>query len=371
MERTEQSLHRRTVLKRTGGLAAVTATGVAGCLGGDESDGEGSDDGGGEAGDGDGDDGEAGDGGDGGEFDEEFDITLGSTYEPGHVAVETAEQFKEIVEERTDGAFSVEVVPGGAYGAEDEVTEQCADGIIEMHSTGGLPFFMYAPEYYFFDVPFIIEDLDHMRRVLDSDEFQPAHDQVKEDGNQRQVGVRYYRGIRHFTSNEPVRGPDDVQGMNLRLPELDSWVEIWSEIGADPTPVALDELYSALQTGVADASEGPPEQVNSFNLFEVQDYYSLTSHMVQTGALYMNEDFFQGLDDNYQDLVLEAAEEASRAGSETAREREQDLIDELEAEGMEIVEDADTEAFRDAAEPAVEELFETEWEGTWDQWRDI
>ena len=338
-----QPISRRTVLRRTGALAGVGAVAASGITGSVvATDGV-----------------------------QDVDITLASTFEPGHILVEAAEMFAERMEEETDGAFSTDVVPGGAYGAEDEIADQVAGGVVEMHSGGGLPFSMFTPEYYFYDTPFVVEDLDHFERLWESEEFEPAFEQLIQDGNQRNLGTFIYRGLRQFTSNVPVQHPDDVQGMNLRLPELEPWVEIWSEIGADPTPVALDELYSALQTGVAEASEGDAEQIHSFNLFEVQDHLSLTEHMVQTGNIYINEEFYQGLDDETQNLVDEVADEVTAEASQQAEDREEDLIDDLEAEGMEVVDDVDRDAFFDAAEPAVDQLFEERWEGTWDEWLDV
>lgn len=352
MTKDIRTISRRTALKNTA-VGTATLAGLAGCIGGNGNGGSGN--------------GSGGNGGGGGEH----TITLASTFEPGHILVEAAEMFAEGIGNETDDAIQVEVVAGGAYGAEDEIADQVQDGTPAMHAGGGLPISMFASDYYFYDTPFVIEDLDHFRRLEESEEFQEAYEQMKEQGNQRKIGQFIYRGLRQFTSNIPIQSPEDVQGLNLRLPELDPWVKIWEEIGADPTPVALDELYSALQQGVAEASEGDAEQIHSFNLHEVQSHLSLTEHMVQTGALYMNEDFFQGLDESYQDAVIQVAENVSMEASQQAQDEEANLIDELEAEGMEVIEDVDQAAFFEQAEPAINQLFEDQWAGTWDEWRNV
>lgn len=330
---------RRTVLKQTAaGVSGLSLAAIAGC---------------------------AGNGNGGGN-----EITIASTYEPGHVVVDAAEEFKETVEEESDGELEVTVSEGGAYGGEEEITDLCREGTIEAHADSRWPYMMYAEDYSFVNIPVVFEDYDHLVRVTEHDDFQPAHDEMREDGNQFMMGEWIYRGLRHFTANEPVYEPSDVEGMELRLPEIDEWVDIWSEIGASPTPVALDELYSGLQTGVVDASEGDIPQIHSHNLQEVQDSLSLTGHHVQVGALYMNDDFYQGLDESQQELVDDASLEATQQISEEAREEEDDLFDELEDDGMEIVEDVDQDAFQDAAEPVVEDMFD-DWAGEWDDWRDI
>lgn len=339
MSRSYKQTSRREVLNRTAvGLGGISIAGLAGCLGDDNGGG---------------------------------DATLASSFEEGHVLVDAAEEFADQVEDETDGAVSIEVIPGGSYGAEDEITEQVQDGVIEMSSAGGMPYSMFTPEYYFFDNPFVVEDLNHLRQIEDSEQFGTGQERLTEEGNQRHIGSFIYRGLRQFTANEPIREPADLDGIDLRLPELDPWVSIWEEVGASATAVALDELYSALEQGVAEASEGDAEQINSFNLHEVQDYLSLTEHQVQAGGLYINEEFFQGLDEANQDVVLEAAEAASVSASQQAEDDEQDIIAELEAEGMEIIDDVDQDAFLELAEPAVNDLFESEWEGTWDEWRNV
>ncbi|ELY96344.1 TRAP transporter substrate-binding protein [Natrialba taiwanensis] len=329
---------RRTVLKRTAvGASGLGLTAVVGCLGG----------------------------GSGGN-----EITIASTYEPGHVVVDAAEEFKSIVEAESDDELEVTVSEGGAYGGEEEISDLCREGTVEAHADSRWPYMMYAEDYSFVNIPIVFEDYEHLTRVTEHEDFQPAHEEMRSDGNQFMMGEWIYRGLRHFTSNEPVREPSDVDGIELRLPEIDEWVDIWSEIGANPTPVSLDELYSGLQTGVVEASEGDVPQIHSFNLQEVQDYLSLTGHHVQVGALYMNDEFYQGLDDAHQELVDEASVEATQQISADARENEETLFQELEDAGMEIIEDVDQDAFRNAAEPVVEEMF-GDWAGEWDDWRQI
>lgn len=332
-------IDRRSVIKGIG-AGAITAT--AGCSG--------------LGGGGNGGDGNGGGGGGG-----STSMTIASTFEPGHILVQAAENFKEQIEEESGGDISVEISPGGSYGSEDEIGEVVSEGGVEAHAAGSFPYYQFAPEYWFFGCPFVLEDYEQLLSVLDSDQMQEAHDTLIENGDQRPIGQQIYRGARHFTSNTPVRSPDEVSGLNLRLPELDPWVQIWESVGASPTPVALDELYSALEQGVVDASEGGAEQISSFNLYEVQSHLSLTGHLIANGNIYINENFYQGLDQSQQDMIMEIGQEATQSAAETSQNREEELINELGEQGMEIVEDVDTAAFQEAAAPALEQLFENTW----------
>lgn len=296
----------------------------------------------------------------------EVTIRLGSAFDPNHILCQAAQKFKDLVEERSNGAIEVQLFLGGAMGSEEECTEAVSIGALEMQAGGGLPIKTFAPQYYFFDSPYVMKDWNHFQRVWASPLGDKMREEIIKNGNTMYLGV-VYRGVRHFTSNKPVRTPDDLKGIKLRLPQLPTWVKVWEAIGASTVPIALTELFTALQTGVADASEGDVTQILSFRLYEVQKYLTLTSHLVQTGALTINKPFFDKLKKEYQDIILQAGKEATDWASNTIVEKEAELIKELETKGMQIIQ-PDAEAFREKAKPAVEELFKTEWTvTTWDE----
>jgi len=296
----------------------------------------------------------------------ELEIGIASAFESEHVLVKSAVKFKEIVEERSGGKIKVNLFPGGVMGGEEQVTEAVSIGAVEMQVGGGLPIYYFAPEYYFFDTPYVLRDFKHYMAVWDGPIGQAARQQIEANGNTRMLGV-VYRGMRQFTSNKPVKAPEDVKGMKLRLPMLETWVAVWKAIGASPVPIPLHELYTALATGVADASEGDMEQLWSHKLFEVQKYVSLTNHHVQTGNMSICADFYYSLDKDTQKLIDEAAREATEWGTNLVYEREQLLIENMKEKGCTILE-TDSEAFRKAGAPAVESMFTTHFPvTTWDE----
>lgn len=296
----------------------------------------------------------------------EVTIRLGSAFEPTHILCQAAQKFKELVEERSNGAIEVQLFLGGVMGSEEECTEAVSIGALEMQVGGGLPIKTFAPQYYFFDSPYVMRDWNHFQRVWASPLGEKAREEVIKNGNTMYLGI-VYRGLRHLTANKPVYTPDDLKGIKLRLPQLPTWVKVWEAIGASTVPIALTELFTALQTGVADASEGDVTQILSFRLYEVQKYLMLTGHLVQTGGLTINKPFFDKLKKEYQDIILQAGKEATEWASNIIVAKEEELIKELEAKGMQLIQ-PDVNAFREKAKPAVEELFKTEWPvTTWDE----
>ena len=371
-----RKLSRRPYLKALG--TSILAGGLAGCSGGGgDGDGGGSGDGDSSGGDGDsgGNDGGTTGSSGGGELDE-VRMEIASTFAENHVLVAgAATRFKEIVEEESDGNFTVSISSGGAYGAEDEISELVAEGGVEAHSQGTFPFLQYAPKYFFFANPFVMKGFDHILRLHDSDLMSDGYDQIIESGNQRPVGNMVYRGARHLCTKEgtgAVGSAADVEGLSLRVSEIPPWVQIFSEIGFDTSAIAWTEVYSAMQTGTVDSIEAPPGALNSARLFEVFDILNITSHQITTGNIYLNEDFYQDLDETYQDIVQTAGDEATDHASEMAKEQEQGHIDTFESEhGITINQDADRQSFADAAEPAIQNLFDSEWAHTWEDVRNV
>ena len=293
-------------------------------------------------------------------------IKCASAFEPSHILVKTLEQFKDIVETKSNGDIEVQLFVGGVMGSEEEITESVSICGVEIQAGGGGPIKHYAPKYTFFNSPFIMRDWNHWETVWNGNLGQEMRDIIAEKGNTMFLGV-LYRGTRNFTSNKPIYTPEDVKGLKLRLPPIPEWLACWEEIGASPVPVALTELFSALQMGVADASEGEVGQIESFHLDEVQKYLSLTGHMVSEGMLSMNKDFFDDLSKENQEILLEAGEEASKWATQQILEGETQTLVELQKKGMVVVV-ADQKAFFEKVKPAINKLFKTQWPvTTWEE----
>jgi len=176
-----------------------------------------------------------------------------------------------------------------------------------------------------------------------------------------------YRGFRQFTSNAPIQSPLDFVGLALRLPPVPDWIAVWSSLGVSAVQVPLTGIYDALATGVADASEGDLTQISSLSLFEVQTHLSLTEHLVGFGMILGNECFMDSLARRDARRVRRALRDAADWGSEQMAAREAGLLASLAAAGMTVV-TPDAAAIREAARPAIDQLFSTSWTvTTWDE----
>ena len=284
-------------------------------------------------------------------------IRIGSPFKAGHILVDASEKFKELVEMESSGAIEVQVQPG--VGSEEEINDWCSKGRVEMQATGGQPLEVSAPQYFFFNAPYVMKDFEHFMRVWEGNLGKKAREQVEKNGNQVTLGV-VYRGLRQTTSKKPLYTPVDVYGLKLRLPTVKTWIAVWKEIGADPIPIPLPELYKSLNEGKADASEGDLPQIASFKLDEVQTYLTLTNHLVQAGWMTINKTFFAGLSKGDQNLILKASKGAADWANDKIKKGEGQLLIDLQRKGMQVV-IPDADSFREKGKPAVEELFKKEW----------
>ncbi len=292
-------------------------------------------------------------------------IRIGSPFKPGHILVDAAEKFKELVTQRSGGRIDVQIEAGTK--SEEEINKLNSAGTLEMQSNGTMFLQVYAPPYYFLSAPYVMKDFDHFMRVWNGKLGQQARAEMEKKGNLKYLGT-IYRGQRQTTAKKPLYTPADVYNMKLRLPVLPTWIAIWKAIGADPVPLPLTELYAGLKSGKADASEGDVSQITSFKLDQVQTHLIMTNHFPTIGGMLIYKPFFDGLSKADQTLVGQAAKEACDFANAKMKATENSYVLELQRKGMQVV-IPDADLFRAKAKPAIEELFKTQWSVT--TWKEV
>ena len=352
-----------------GGTGAVAS--IAGCTGnqsgsgGGGSEGSSGDDGSGGSSNGNGGSTDSSQGSSGGES---VEMLIGSVFPSGHVINQMAMDWADTVAEETGDRVSITIEE--SFGGEQEVMEQTRIGSIDGTIIGTRWVIQYDPKNFWVESPFVFEGWEQQKRAFQTDFLDDGRQQLREQGNQRLVGPPVYRGYRHTSGNKAFETPQAIQGVNIRVPDLTPWVNIWEGMGASPTTVAFDELYSALQQGVVDAQENPAQTVQAASLYEVQDYYTLTRHLASTGWFTINTDTFSQLSSDDQTMVSETLTQNIEDLSSSIAESESQAIDQLEEDGMNIVE-PDRDAWLSAAEEPLRAQFEANWEPSLEDVRNI
>lgn len=216
-----------------------------------------------------------------------------------------------------------------------------------------------ADEFGVFEMPYIIKDRDHMRRVQAKhmDIFQNA---AKSKGY-RIIGL-FENGFRHITNNvRPIKVPTDLAGVKLRTPKGAWRVKMFKLYGANPTPMSFSEVFTALQTGVIDGQENPYAQIASAKFQEVQKYLSITGHVYTPAYVLVSEKHYAKLPGDVRSALEKCGTETQDFVYEHAAKLETELLEVIKAAGVEVIE-ADKDAFIEASKPIYDE-FATEVKG--------
>ena len=291
-----------------------------------------------------------------------LNIRVATPFAAGHILADTAAKFKELIEAKTHGKITVAISTSVLNEQTINPAMVSCDAnarVADIMLTGGQPLQDWAPQYFFFNGPYVIRDYAHLLRVFRSHLGDEARALMAENGNLAALGT-VYRGFRQFTSNRPIVTPTDMVGLKLRLPPTPDWVAVWSSLGVTPVQIPLTGIYEALRTGVAEASEGDLTQISSLRLNEVQTHLSLTSHLVAFGLVLANECFLTSVSNGDETKIRRAMCEATEWGSEQMALRESTLLAQLQQAGMTAV-TPDAAAIRAAAQPAIDALFASKW----------
>lgn len=265
--------------------------------------------------------------------------------------------FKEQVEERSGGSLSVDVFPHGQLGNDAQMIDGARSGVIDIAMSGLNNFTGLVPEAAAFTLPFMFPDRETAYSVLDGEVGQGVWTELEAFNL---MGLGYpENGYRNVSNNEgPIRVPADLEGLRMRVNNSRALNDMFEVLGANPQQIPVAELYTALETGVVDAQDHPIGIVLSFRFYEVQDYLSLTQHAYAPLALVMNLDTFNDLTEEEQQIITDVAAEAVAMQRELSIAREDEMIAELEAAGMEVNRDVDGAAFQEAVRPVWDSFIE-------------
>lgn len=259
--------------------------------------------------------------------------------------------FQEQVAERTGGEVKVQIFPQGQLGNDQQMIDGARSGIIDLVMVGLNNYAGLMPEVAAFELPFMFTDRGTAYRVLDGEVGRGVLDKMEGIGLK---GLGFpENGFRNMTNNRgPIVAPADVEGLQMRVNNSKALNDMFAALGANPQQLPVAELYTALETGVVDSQDHPIGVTLSFKFYEVQDYLSLTQHAYSPLALAMNLGAFSELTPEQQQVVVEVAGEAVAMQRELSIAKEDEMIAELEAAGMEVNRDVNTAAFQEAVKPA-------------------
>ncbi len=252
-----------------------------------------------------------------------------------HPAVQGVHEFAELVEEKSGGRMHIDVFANAQLASDRDCIEGMQMNTIQSGIMVSSALAGFTDELLVFDLPFLFDSSAQGQALCDSDVGQQILGTLEDIGIKGLGWMEY--GMRNITNSvRPIETPEDLQGIKIRTMENPIHMAAFQVMGADPTPMAFGELFTALQQGTIDAQENPLSVITSSRFNEVQDYLSMTEHVYSAAPLMVSKAAYDALPDDLKAIVDEAGTEACQWEREYLAEVEVQWLDELEAAGTQI-----------------------------------
>lgn len=253
--------------------------------------------------------------------------------QPYHLA---AEKFARDVFERTGGLVEIQVFPNSQLGGQRELLESLQLGTADMAMASSAVLGNFIPTAQVIDLPFIFRNSAHVYSVVDG----PLADELYAGAEDRGMRIlsTWENGFRNVGNNtRPVRTPADMAGIKIRVFESPLYIEMFERLGSIPTPMAMGEVFTALQQKTIDGIENAVVQIYASKYQEVMKYLSLTEHTYNPQIVIMSTHKWNKLSPKNQGIILQAAREARDFNRSLAAEKTGEYLEEMRQGGLEVV----------------------------------
>lgn len=280
------------------------------------------------------------------------EIKFGHVGEPGSLFDQSAQEFAKRANAKLGNKAKVVVYGSSQLGGDGELMKKLKLGTVDL----ALPSTVMSsavPAFGVFEMPYLVKDRNHMAKIRDQ-VVNPTLVPIAEKAGYHIIAV-WENGFRQITNNKhPIKVPDDLKGLKLRVPGGTWRVKMFKAYGANPSPMAFSEVFVALQTGVMDAQENPLAQIYPARFYEVQKYLSMTGH-VYTPAYVTAGASWSKFPADVQKILTDTAVEMQPEVYKIAAGLDDSLLKKLKDGGMQV-NDADKDAFIKASKPIYEEF---------------
>ncbi|WP_438390273.1 TRAP transporter substrate-binding protein [Caballeronia sp. DA-9] len=278
----------------------------------------------------------------------EYRIKIGSDTPPAYAMNVRIKEAAERIKTRTNGRVEMNVFPNSQLGS---------DMLNQVHS-GSLDFFLSSSQLAVPLVPacalpglaYGLKDTPAAFKALDGDVGAYLRGQMEKVGLFA-IPAMMQGGWRQIISNKPIKSPDDLQGFKIRVPISPMWVSQFKALGASPTPISINELYTALQTKVVDGAENYPSLLYAMKLYEIQKYLSMTNHMWDGYWILGNQRMWAAMPKDLQGVITEEFTRSVLAQRDDMVKVDAAVPDQMTKAGITII-NPDREMFRNKLKQA-------------------
>jgi len=285
----------------------------------------------------------------------ETTLRIGTVLAPDDPMGQGLEKFATEVAEATGGEVVVEVFHNSQLGDTTEMLDQARAGAGVGTVTDVARLSEFVPSLAIMSAPFLFDTYEDADKFALSDAYLGWGDELAEEAGLVMLASNWYQGARHALTQKPVSGPADLAGVRMRTIGAPVWIETIRAMGAEPTPIAWGEVYSALQLGTIDAAEAQPTAIKGAKLYEVIENVTLTGHIQLVTALVVSADSWNQISPENQKIVRDLAVENGRYASGLTNELGEEAMVFVADQGIAISE-VDLGPFKDAVAPVYEML---------------
>ncbi len=271
-------------------------------------------------------------------------IKLGVVTKPGSAQNIVADKFKELIEQRSNGAYEVKIFHSKSIGNETEILQQIQMNTIQMGVITGGPFDTFDPIARVINYPFLFKDSAQADAILDG----PLGKEILED--LETVGFKGLcfseNGFRNLTNNKlTVKQADDIKGLKIRVMASPLHKAIWQALGANPTPMPWP-IYTELEQGVIDGQENPLWVMEVYKFYEIQKHMTLTRHVYSPHIDVASMIWWKKLTPADQEMIQKAMVDAAVFQRKDNRDKDGARLALLKEKGMIVEEQPDLDSFR-------------------------
>jgi tripartite ATP-independent transporter DctP family solute receptor len=286
--------------------------------------------------------------------DKVYEIKIAYDLNPGEPIDLGAQEWKRLIEERSNGRLKVELFPSGVLGTKKDVVEQMLTGTNVIQVTDGSYLMEIVPDFGVLAGPYLVTDYRDLFKVIDSEWFD---EQVKllNDKGYEMVSAKWLFGTRHLIATKPVEKPEDFKGMKVRVPNNPLFIKAFELMGASVTPLPWLDVYPSLTQKVVDGAEAPVQTIYSSKLQEAAKYLSLTGHVTMAAHWIAGKEFMDSLPDDLRQILIETGNEAGEYTTQLVLNGDSDTIEQMKSEGVNVIE-PDQSLFQQAVKNVYNEI---------------
>ncbi len=288
----------------------------------------------------------------------EHTLKLSTTAAPGSALANTAHSFADRVGELSGGKMVVDVYEGSALGSEAQNLEALTSGTLDIAIIAVEFYVNWVPQLGALILPYMYNDYDQVQKVMEGPAGEYASEQMLNVAKVKNLGY-YVMAFRNMYTTKEIKTVDDLVGVKMRVPESALYVETFKMMGAAPTPMPMGEVYTAIDTGVVAGLENTPDTCLNNSFFEVAKFFNVTKHLNAPTTFSMSNQVFESLNQDEQNLLLQAGLDASHFGVQQTKELDEGFQAELKEKGMTFVE-SDTASMKAKIDYSVYPFMQSE-----------